>query len=391
MIQHVAARVAFFAIFLGWAGADASAQSLTGVASGDVTADSAVLWARSTVTGDITFEYGTDATFASIDGTITVNVTDSMIPAKTSVTGLSENTRYYYRATDTLNASASGTFLTPALSGHHGFRMGVSGDWRGELAPYPAVKNVPNRNLSLWISLGDTIYADYASPAVPLPQAETLLDFRTKHLEVYSDRFGFNTLRALRESTALLAMIDDHEVTNDFAGGADPQTDPRFASDPAPFINETLFFQNGLTAFHDYNPIREDVWAGTGEALFDGKPKLYRAVRYGQDAAVLLLDARTFRDEELPEVENFMDLLEIFKFIVATFTPGRTMLGRPQLAALKNDLIAAQEDDVTWKFVIVPEPIQNLGFIAAADRFEGYAAERTELLEFINEHDIDNV
>ena len=66
------------------------------------------------------------------------------------------------------------------------------------------------------------------------------------------------------------------------------------------------------------------------------------------------------------------------------------MLGDPQLERLKADLLAAQEKDVVWKFVMVPKPIQNLGVVGAADRFEGYTAERTELLKFIDDHDIDN-
>ncbi|MHC4437446.1 MAG: alkaline phosphatase D family protein, partial [Planctomycetota bacterium] len=43
------------------------------------------------------------------------------------------------------------------------------------------------------------------------------------------------------------------------------------------------------------------------------------------------------------------------------------------------------------KFVVIPEPIQNFGIIGAEDRFEGYAAERTELLKFIHENIIENV
>jgi hypothetical protein len=58
---------------------------------------------------------------------------------------------------------------------------------------------------------------------------------------------------------------------------------------------------------------------------------------------------------------------------------------------LKRDLLAADDAGVTWKFVLVPEPIQNLGPLLGADRFEGYAAERTELLRFIHEASIDNV
>ena len=67
------------------------------------------------------------------------------------------------------------------------------------------------------------------------------------------------------------------------------------------------------------------------------------------------------------------------------------MLGAKQLEDLQNDLITAQNTGVTWKFVMVPEPIQNLGVVFAQDRFEGYASERTALLRFIKDHDIRNV
>lgn len=58
---------------------------------------------------------------------------------------------------------------------------------------------------------------------------------------------------------------------------------------------------------------------------------------------------------------------------------------------LKNDLFDSQRDSITWKFVVIPEPIQNFGIINAEDRFEGYAAERTELLKFIHENNIENI
>jgi phosphodiesterase/alkaline phosphatase D-like protein len=40
---------------------------------------------------------------------------------------------------------------------------------------------------------------------------------------------------------------------------------------------------------------------------------------------------------------------------------------------------------------MLPEPIQNLGVIAASDRYEGYAAERAALLKFIDDNNISNV
>jgi hypothetical protein len=61
------------------------------------------------------------------------------------------------------------------------------------------------------------------------------------------------------------------------------------------------------------------------------------------------------------------------------------------LQDLKDDLLAADDAGVTWKFILLPEPIQNLGPFVPQDRFEGYAYERTELLQFIDDNNLANV
>ncbi len=108
-------------------------------------------------------------------------------------------------------------------------------------------------------------------------------------------------------------------------------------------------------------------------------------------ATILVLDTRSFRDAPLLAVTDPFDLNQVEGFLASTFTSDRTMLGRAQLESLKNDLLDSQREGITWKFVIIPEPIQNFGVINAEDRFEGYAAERTELLKFIHENAIQNV
>jgi alkaline phosphatase D len=55
------------------------------------------------------------------------------------------------------------------------------------------------------------------------------------------------------------------------------------------------------------------------------------------------------------------------------------------LRQLEHDLLDAQSKGVTWKFVNISIPIQNFGPILAADRFEGYEAERNTILKFIND------
>jgi len=371
--------------------APAGATLPNGVASGDVTQTTAVLWARASALGTVRFTYAAAAAPGKPLGVVEVEAVGLFQPVKVQIGGLEAGTAYVYSAQDAAGASSSGRFTTPAAAGEQrGVRLAISGDWRGELSPYPSVRNVVERGPDLWISFGDTIYADVPSPDLPLPQALTLADFRVKHNEVYSTRLGLNTLRDVRGAVPILAVIDDHEVTNDFAGGAAPASDPRFAGDPAPFINESAFFLRGVQAFQEFNPINTETYGQTDDPRTAGKVKMYRSRRYGRDAAIFMLDARSFRDTELPAVDPD-DPSTILSFLINSFNPARTMLGRVQLDEVKADLLAAQHAGVTWKFVLVPEPIQNLGVAAAGDRFEGYAAERSELLRHIAQNEILNV
>ncbi len=364
------------------------ASLINGVASGDTTQTSTVLWTRSNFGGDVTFEYSTDANFSTILGTQTRTVTNINRPVKAAIAGLTPGTDYFYRATDAAGATATGQFETAAALGTQaGLRFGVAGDWRGELGPYPAISNADQRNLDFFVEHGDTIYADFESPVLPgVDQARTLAEYRAKHSEVYGDRFGTNTWADLRASTSILAIIDDHEVTNDFAGGAAAASDPRFGTNSG-LINDTQLYNNGLQAFQEYNPLRNEFYGETGDPRTANERQLYRFNTYGSDAALFLLDTRSFRDTQLDPADPSNPL----PFLADSFDPSRTLLGQPQLTDLKNDLLQADSDGITWKFVTVPEPIQNLGVVGAEDRFEGYAAERTELLKFIDDNEIDNV
>ncbi len=372
------------------------------VASGDTTQTSTVLWTRSQTPGTVTFEYSTKADFSSIAGTKTATVSNPLQPVKVDVTGLNANTDYFYRATDATGATATGKFSTAApLNQQTGLKFGVSGDWRGELAPYPAISNADDAKLKFFVTLGDTIYADVASPGVKNPngteksQSTTLEDYRAKQSEVYTSRYGQNTLADLRASTSILSTIDDHEVTNDFAGGQDlaksTAAQQALYGAKTGLINDSPLFENGLQAFQEYNPIRDLTYNTPNDGVTNGERKLYRYNTFGSDAANFVLDARSFRDTELADVTNLADPAQVANFLAASFDPKRTMLGKQQLEDLKRDLLQSQKDGITWKFIEIPEPIQNIGVLAAADRFEGYAAERTEILKFINENKISNV
>ena len=361
------------------------------VAAGDVTSTSAVLWAHSLSNGPITLDYSTSATFAFGVTSTTLAITDTTLPVKSSITGLTAGTQYYYRAKN-LNNNASGTFRTSAAAGAlGGLHFGIGGDQRGDLAPYPSVKNAAGKNLDFFLLFGDNIYADVSSPDVPAAQARTLGDFRAKFNEVYVPRYGLNTLGDLRASTGVFAVIDDHEVTNNFSGGALRTSDARFSSDTGTYINQTETFANGVQAFSEYHPLLDQSYGATGDPITANHTKLYRYSTQGKTAATFVLDTRSFRSAPLTPVADITNQLEVGTFLATSFTPGRTLLGAQQKADFKADLLAAQAAGIVWKFVCVPEPIQNFGPLGAEDRYEGYAAERSELLKFIDDQHISNV
>jgi alkaline phosphatase D len=376
---------------------DTSNQAFTsslpnGVASGDTTQISTVLWTRSAVTGDVRFQVYDD------DGEIFDNVVavkNPQKPVKIAVDHLEPGEKYRYKVTSPDGQAIKGSFKTAAKpNSDNGLNFGVSGDWRGELAPYPAIKNVDGKSLDFFVKLGDTIYADIASTAVPTGQAKSLAEYRAKHQEVYASHIGINSFAELQRNVSVFSTIDDHEVINDFAGGALAATDPRFSTTTG-LINQTALYKNSLQAFAEYNAIKNKNYPIIGDGLTDSRPDLYRSQRYGLTAGIYILDARSFRDQELPGVGNITNPVQIGSFIAHSFDAGksstRTMLGQRQFARLKADLMTAQKDNVTWKFVVLPEPIQNLGVLGAADRYEGFASERSELLGFIDEHGIKNV
>lgn len=371
----------------GYSGGTANAVTSSlpnGISSGDTTRTSTVLWARSAVLGGVRFQVF-DEDNEVVDKTVTVDDVDK--PAKLFVDQLQPGEKYQFEVTSPDGQGLRGDFKTVMdLNSNKALSFGVTGDWRGELAPYPALKNVNGKNLDFFVKLGDTIYADIASPAAPQGQVRTLAEYREKHEEIYASHYGINSFARLQRNVSIFSTIDDHEVINDFAGGAAASTDPRFA-EILGLVNQTPLYNNGLQAFVEYNAI--------GDTLADGRPDLYRAQRYGLTAGFYILDARSFRDKEIPGVGNIADLAQVGEFIARSFDAGqpvtRSMLGRRQLERLKADLLAAQRDGVVWKFIAIPEPIQNLGILGATDRFEGYASERSEILGFIDEQAIKNV
>jgi hypothetical protein len=105
-----------------------------------------------------------------------------------------------------------------------------------------------------------------------------------------------------------------------------------------------------------------------------------------------MIDSYAFRDKAIAGAANPTDPAQVQQFLINAYAPGRTLLGAQQLADLKADLLAAQQNGIKWKFVQGTPMMQNLGSLSSGEtRYEGYAAERNELLAFIEANAIKNV
>jgi len=280
------------------------------VAAGDVTATSAVLWARGVRPGEVSVEVIAEGA-AGRRAVLMVRAADDLT-GKSRLDGLVPSTRYRYRVTQD-GASAEGEFVTAPAPGDPtrvrflwGGDLGGGGFCRpaeGGYSIFPAMLRHP---ADFFLFVGDTVYTDVPChrPGVAPGgnfRAVTLAQYRARHRHNRLDP----GLQALLRRMSVYAIWDDHEVRNDFAGTIEPR------------------MPIGRQAFLDYWPI----WPPAEEP-----GRLYRRIRWGRLLEVFILDTRQYRsDNSMPD------------------GPGKTMLGRAQRRWLVEGVTSST---ATWKVVV---------------------------------------
>jgi alkaline phosphatase D len=384
-----------------------------GVASGDVTSSRAILWTRVDAPARVSVEVYKSSSLAwwtlrSWGRASTDDTKDFTV--KIDVKFLRPSTQYWYRFRSGADTSPVGTFKTAPRAHdedcwhwwffgcHKGptnpnVKFGYTGDSDGtKIAGVPTYNNfgvlsaLKNENPDFWVFLGDTIYADSkfrsppANPTGPGP-ATTLAQYWAAHREVRS----YPNLTNLLASTSTYSLWDDHEVKNDFT-----------AQDVNP-----AQFAAGRQAFLNYHPVRENF---PHDPSCAGDP-MYRKVSWGDAVDLFILDLRSCRSKEavaactgdlaptLPTPARQTFPFNLFLrpspppgCLAAINDPSRTLLGPVQKAKFKNDLL---HSDAQYKMVINEDPIQNF-YVLPYDRWEGYGAERNEILDFIRDNSISN-
>jgi alkaline phosphatase D len=348
-IVYLVLAAAVFALLAAGAGATVRSAShdspvvTHGVVVGDVTAHSAVVWARGDREGTLKvhFSGGKHHGGTRIETHAADDYTGQVV-----VTGLKPDTKYSYRV-----GSERGTFRTaPAADDADSVRLAFGGDLAGQNVcrdtneGFPIMETIREFRPDVFVGLGDMIYADngcnpvglYGNAQVPGPgPAPDLATFRAHWRYNRADP----PTQRLLQTTSYVGIWDDHEIVNDSGPLSDTRTAP-------PYTPGVHLLPLGLEAFLDYTPI----------AVAPNTPKrLYRSLRWGKHLELFVLDTRQYRDAN-----------------IASDSPDRpkTMLGREQLTWLKESLAAS---DATWKVIVSSVPMSiPTGFPAENGR-DGWA------------------
>jgi len=315
-----------------------------GIQSGDVSIDSAIVWARADRPSRMHVEVATTDSFKTIrNATFVDALPESDFTVKALLEGLPAGQDLFYRIRfqdhsfpDAWSEPQIGHFRTaPTERRSVSFVWsGDTGSWgidetRGGMRTYATMlRSRPD----FFIHSGDHIYADIPFPAErALPNgetwrnvvteekshiAQTLADFRGNYKYNLSDA----NLRAFNAEVPMFAQWDDHEVTNDWCPNVAPWSG---------YADRSILklSARACRAFHEFMPMRETL-AEAG--------RIYRKIPYGPLLDVFMLDMRSYRTA------------------LGASGEAAAILGPTQLAWLKRELMSSP---ATWKVIAADLPI----------------------------------
>ena len=367
----------------------------SGVASGDVSSDAAIVWSRSDRPARMLVEYATTESFRNAQRVLgPAALADSDFTAKIALTDLPAGQQIFYRVAfqdlahpKVLSVPGVGSFRTAPTHGRHitfawsgdtaGQGFGINPDWGG-MKIYEVMRRMQP---DFFMHCGDYIYADGPILAetpldngsvwknLTIPEkakvAETLAEFRANYAYNLLDEH----VRRFNAETPLYVQWDDHETTNNWYPGGMLQSDRYTVK------SMSLLAAYAKRAFFEYTPIRYDL--GDSE-------RLYRTFSYGPALDIFMIDMRTYRG---PNTANRQEIA----------SEETAFLGQTQVHWLKQNLLASR---ATWKVIASDMPI-GLVVRDGKEAFENLAngdgpalgreLELADLLRFIKANGIANV
>ena len=369
-----------------------------GVASGDITGNSAVIWSRCDRSSRMIVEYDTADSFRNVQRIIgPAALETSDYTARINLIDLPADRQIFYRVSfqnladpNIYSAPVTGSFRTPpnskrdiffAWSGDTaGQGWGINSEWGG-MKIYETIRQLKP---DFFIHSGDYIYADSPIKSeVKLDDgsiwknitteekskvAETLTEFRGNYIYNLLD----NNIRRFNAEVPQLVQWDDHETTNNWYPGEMLISDDRYK-----VKSSSLLAARGKQAFMEYTPMRFDA---------NDPERIYRSFNYGPSLEIFMLDMRSYRGLNTTNRQT-------------AASEETAFLGNAQVSWLKNKL---QNSKARWKVIASDMPIglviedgKNSGKFENLANGDGPALGRelelAQLLRFIQQNNIQNV
>ena len=357
-----------------------------GVASGDPTADSVLLWTRlapdplvpdgGMPSGSVRVDWqvATDEAFTEVVRAGWAVASRALAHSvRVEVRGLQPDRVYHYRFRVGAHVSATGRTRTFPVPGSpvSSLRLATLSCQSLVAGRFAALRHLAQTDHDVVLHLGDYIYEspgpEFPAAGVdrrhrPFREARTLEDYRVRHAQYRLDP----DLQAAHASAPFLCVPDDHDVVNNMAGRRgrngreDPETfGPRLAA--------------AYQAYYEHLPLRRTS-RPRGPAM-----RLHRRFEYGDLVRVMLLDTRQHRSPQVPG-PRFQPLSR------AARDPSRTMLGRRQERWLQDSLATSS---ATWNVVGQQIYLAALDLgggerrLFNNDKWDGYPAARRRLTGFL--------
>ncbi|MEM7543358.1 MAG: alkaline phosphatase D family protein [Pseudomonadota bacterium] len=373
----------------------------SGVMSGDVSLEGAVIWSRTDRPARMFIEYATNDRFENSFGVRgPVALEDSDFTAQVTLTELPWGQRIFYRVLfedigDPMFSSPpmAGSFQTPTWGSTRDVSFSFSGDEAGQgwgisedFGGYKIYETMRQLAPDLFLHLGDQIYADGPlADSVRLPDGRIWNNHVTEakrqvaqSLDQFRGNFAYNHLdenrRGFAAEVPFVVQWDDHETRNNWYPGQIID-DPRYhqerrSSVLAAYANRAMF---------EYNPIRLNP---------NVRDRLYRQINYGPLLEIFVLDQRSYRANNSENLQADGD-------------SGEALLGGEQLRWLQGALANSLS---TWKVIasdmplslVVSDNTEGMPHIEGLANGEHKSAKGRELeiaglLTFIKDHNIENV
>lgn len=361
-----------------------------GVASGDPDSTSVVLWTRLAPEPldpsggmpheavEVQWELAADDSFEAILASGREAATPQLgHSVHVEVEGLQPDRWYWYRfrAGDATSPIGRTRTFPSAEQMPKQVKFAVTSCQNYEQGLFTAYQQMAQDELDLVFHLGDYIYEYEAGKNGKVrthhgAEIRSLSDYRVRHAQYRSDQL----LQNMHAVCPWLVTWDDHEVDNNYANEISEEQ----GVDPVEFLYRRA---NAYQAYYENMPLRRRSLPAGSEM------QLYRGSSFGQLAEFLVLDTRQYRSNQ-PNDDKRSPLND------AALDPKQSMLGFKQKNWMYQQLISSR---ATWN-VLAQQVMAGMVNRAnmpdkiaySMDQWPGYAAERMEIVRFLQERRIAN-